>query len=382
MSDPAQLSIVPFTRSAVVGREREYMAEATHTGNLSGDGPFTARCRALIERRLDVPGALLTTSCTHALEMCALLLDVRPGDEVIVPSFTFVSTINAFVLRGAVPVFIDSRPDTLNLDESQLEALISPRTRAVVLMHYAGIACEMNRIMEIAGRHGVPVIEDNAHGLFGRYDGRWLGTFGKLATLSFHSTKNFSSGEGGALLVNDAVMLDRAEIIREKGTNRSRFFRGQVDKYTWVDVGSSYLPADLLTAFLLGQLESETEIQRRRRHIWETYRAELGGWAEQTGVALPVIPPGCEPAWHLFFLMTRSLEDRTRLIRHLDDRMVSAVFHYQPLHLSPMGRRYAAAGRTLPVAEAAGDRLLRLPMYNDMNADDLARVVDAVRSWR
>ncbi|MCI0644324.1 MAG: dTDP-4-amino-4,6-dideoxygalactose transaminase, partial [Chloroflexi bacterium] len=256
---------IPFNKPFVAGDEFRYMAQAMERGHISGDGYFSKQCHGLLEESLGVRRALLTTSCTHALEMAALLLDIRPGDEVIIPSFTFVSAANAFVLRGARPVFADIRPDTLNIDESQLEGLITPRTKAIVVMHYGGVGCEMDAIMEIAGRHGVAVVEDNAHGLFGKYRGRYLGTFGCLATLSFHETKNFSCGEGGALLINDAALVERAEIIREKGTDRSRFFRGQVDKYTWVDVGSSYLSSDLLAAFLYAQLEAREEIQARRR---------------------------------------------------------------------------------------------------------------------
>jgi len=261
---------VDFNRPVFVGREMEYMAEAVANAHISGDGPFTKKCHALLQQELGIPKALLTTSCTHALEMAAILLDIKNGDEVIVPDFTFVSTINAFVLRGARPVFLDVRPDTLNLDESKLEAAITPRTRAILPVHYAGIGCEMDTIMEIAQRHNVPVVEDNAHGLFGKYKGKFLGTFGVMATQSFHETKNFTSGEGGALLINDPEFIERAEIIREKGTNRSRFFRGQVDKYTWVDLGSSYLPSDILAAFLYGQLEQRERIQSHRKVLWET----------------------------------------------------------------------------------------------------------------
>lgn len=373
---------IPFTRTAVMGREAEYVAEAIRNRHLAGDGPFTKRCREWLERRFGVAAALLTTSCTHALEMAALLLDIRSGDEVIVPSFTFVSTVNAFVLRGATPVFIDSRSDTLNLDERQLERLITPRTRAIVPVHYAGVGCEMDAIMEIARAKRIAVVEDNAHGACGRYRNRWLGTFGAVSTLSFHDTKNFSCGEGGALLLNDASLTDRAEIIREKGTDRSRFFRGQVDKYTWVDVGSSYLPSELQAAFLLGQLECEAKIQARRRRIWETYHEGLRGWAEQRGATLPVVPAGCEPSWHLYYVMMPNLEQRQRLIAHVRSRDAAAVFHYLPLHLSEMGRRFHAAPPRLPVAEAAADRLLRLPMYNDMTDAEVDEVLETLHAWK
>jgi len=372
---------IPFNRPCLAGRELAYMADAVRSGHASGDGPYTKKCHALLEQLLGVPKVLLTTSCTHALDMAALLLEIGPGDEVIVPSFTFVSTVNAFVLRGARPVFADIRPDTLNLDESRLEALITPRTRAIAVVHYAGVGCEMDTILEIANRYRVAVVEDNAHGLFGRYRGRYLGTFGCLATQSFHETKNLTCGEGGALLINDPQYIDRAEIVREKGTNRSRFFRGQVDKYTWVDIGSSYLPSDILAAFLYAQLEERERIQARRRHIWEFYARELRDWAEDHGVRLPVVPPHCEQPYHLFYLLLPSLEARTRLIAHLKARGILAVFHYLPLHLSPMGQRFGGKPGDCPVTEDVSDRLLRLPFYNDLTDEELAEVVEAIRAF-
>ncbi len=374
-------SRIPFSRTALMGRELEYVAEAARHQHLSGDGPFTKRCRAWLEKRLGAPAALLTPSCTHALEMAALLLDIKPGDEVIVPTFTFVSTVNAFVLRGAKPVFIDSRPDTLNMDERALERLITPRTRAIVVVHYAGVGCEMDEIMEIARTRGLAVVEDNAHGLCGSYRGKLLGTFGALSTLSFHDTKNFSCGEGGALIINDQALLARAEVIREKGTDRSRFFRGQVDKYTWVDVGSSYLPSELQSAFLLGQLECEERIQQRRRSIWEAYHTGLAAWAARGGITQPVVPPHCGHSWHLYHLLMPSLDARQRFIEHMRTRQAASVFHYLPLHRSEMGRRCAATPASLPVAESAADRLVRLPMYNDMSDDDVGAVVEAASSW-
>lgn len=372
---------IPFNRPSLAGDELRYLAEAVETGHLSGDGPYTARCHALLEKELGVRKVLLTTSCTHALEMTALLLDVGPDDEVIVPSYTFVSVVNAFVLRGARPVFADIRPDTLNLDESQLEALITPRTRAIVPVHYAGIACEMDTILGIAARHGVRVIEDNAHGLYGRYKGRLLGSMGALATLSFHETKNFTCGEGGALIVNDPALVERAEILREKGTNRSRFFRGQVDKYTWVDVGSSYLPSELLAAFLLAQLEARERIQAKRHHIWSFYAGSLSEWARARGIQLPTVPPSCEHPAHLFYLLLPSLADRQALIDHLKGHGIASVFHYLPLHLSEMGQRYGGKKGHCPVTEDLSDRLLRLPFFNTLTDSDLARIVDAVRRW-
>lgn len=372
---------IPFNRPCLVGREFAYMADAVRSGHASGDGPYTKKCHALLEQILGVPKVLLTTSCTHALDMAALLLNIGPGDEVIVPSFTFVSTVNAFVLRGARPVFADIRPDTLNLDESRLEPLITSRTRAIAVVHYAGVGCEMDAILEIAQRHGVAVVEDNAHGLFGKYRGRYLGTFGCLATQSFHETKNLTCGEGGALLINDPQYIDRAEIVREKGTNRSRFFRGQVDKYTWVDIGSSYLPSDILAAFLYAQLEERERIQARRRYIWEFYARELRDWAEEHGVRLPFVPAHCEQPYHLFYLLLPSLEARTRLIAHLKERGILAVFHYLPLHLSPMGQRFGGQRGDCPVTEDVSDRLLRLPFFNDLTDDELVEVVEAVRAF-
>lgn len=376
------MSRIPFNRPSLVGPELELMAQSVASGCISGDGAFTRRCQGILERQLGVPRCFLTTSCTHALELAALLLDVGPGDEVILPSFTFVSTANAFVLRGARPVFADSRPDTLNLDEERLAELVTPRTRAIAVVHYAGVACAMERVAEVAAEHGLAVVEDNAHGLFGRYRGRWLGTFGALATQSFHETKNFTCGEGGALLINEPALVARAEILREKGTDRSRFFRGEVDKYTWVDVGSSYLPSDLLAAFLAAQLEAREAVQARRRAIWEAYRDGLGDWAEEQGVGLPVVPDGCEQAYHLFYLMLPSLAARTALIDHLRARGIHAVFHYVPLHLSEMGRRFGGRPGDCPVAEAAGDRLLRLPFFNALRPDEQERVIAALRDFR
>lgn len=357
------------------------MRRAIRSGHLSGDGEFTRACHALLERSLGVPAALLTTSCTHALEMAAILLDIAPGDEVIVPSFTFVSTANAFVLRGARPVFADIRPDTLNIDESRLESLVTPRTRAILAMHYAGVGCEMDTILEVGRRRGVAVVEDNAHGLFGRYRGKYLGTFGCLATQSFHETKNFTCGEGGALLINDPRYIERAEVVREKGTYRTRFFRGEVNKYTWVDVGSSYLPSDLLGAFLLAQLEARDQIQARRRRLWERYGELLRDWADDRGVGLPVVPAGREQPFHMFYLILPSRESRQDLIAHLKERGILAVFHYLPLHLSEMGRSFGAAPGDCPVTENVSGRLLRLPFFNDLTEEEQDRVVNAIRDF-
>ena len=375
------MPLIPFNRPFAVGKEFEYIRHAIEKMELSGDGSFTHKCHALLEQILGIPKALLTTSCTHALEMAALLLDIKPGDEVIIPSFTFVSTVNAFVLRGAYPVFIDIRPDTLNLDETKLEQLIAPRTKAIVPVHYAGIGCEMEAILEIAARHGVAVVEDNAHGLLGKYKGQYLGTFGSLATQSFHETKNFTCGEGGALLINDPQYIERAEIIREKGTNRSRFYRGQVDKYTWVDIGSSYLPSGILAAFLYAQLEARQEIQDKRRQVWEYYYEHLQDWAEEHDIRLPIVPAHCEQAYHMFYLLMPSQEKRQALIDHLKKRNIFSVFHYLPLHLSQMGQRFGGKEGDCPVTEDASDRLLRLPFYNDLTEADQARAIASIREF-
>lgn len=372
------MSTIPFNQPFAVGKEFEYIRQAIKNVHTCGDGPFTKKCHAFLEQTLGVNKALLTTSCTHALEMAALLLNIQPGDEVIVPSFTFVSTVNAFVLRGAYPVFCDIRPDTLNLDENKLEKLITSRTKVIVPVHYAGVACEMDAIMEIAGRYGVAVVEDNAHGLFGKYKGKYLGTFGCLATQSFHETKNFNCGEGGALLSNDPQYVERAEVIREKGTNRSRFYRGQVDKYTWVDLGSSYLPSDMLAAYLYAQLEVHEQIQAKRQQIWEYYHEHLQDWAQEHGIRFPIVPDHCEQAYHMFYVLMPSLEKRQALIAHLKASNIISVFHYLPLHLSQMGRQLGGKEGDCPVTEDVSDRLLRLPFYNDLTEADLARVVAAI----
>ncbi|MGE0481339.1 MAG: dTDP-4-amino-4,6-dideoxygalactose transaminase [Phycisphaerae bacterium] len=372
---------IPFNRPFVDARTIEYLQQAIEQRHHSGDGSFTKRCHALLEQTLGVRKALLTTSCTHALEMAALLLDLAPGDEVLLPSFTFVSTANAFVLRGATPVFCDIRADTLNLDARDVARRVSPRTKAIVPVHYAGVACEMDELARIAQACGAAIVEDNAHGLFGRYRGRPLGTLGALATQSFHATKNISCGEGGALLINDERLIERAEIIREKGTDRSRFFRGQVDKYTWVDRGSSYLPAEPLAAMLLAQLEARETIQAARRRAWEYYDEALRDWAERRGVRRPVVPAHCEQPYHMYYLLLPTLDERSRFIAHLKSRDVSAVFHYQALHAAPMGRRFGGRPGDCPVAERVSDTLVRLPLFAELSENDLARVVDAVSSF-
>ncbi|GIK30413.1 MAG: dTDP-4-amino-4,6-dideoxygalactose transaminase [Anaerolineae bacterium] len=370
--------LIPFNKPYATGAEFAYMQQAVANSHLSGDGPFTKRCHTFLQESLGVPKALLTTSCTHALEMSALLLDIQPGDEVICPSFTFVTSIGAFTLRGAKPVFADIRPDTLNIDESKLEAHITPRTKAIVVVHYAGVACEMDAIMAIAAKHGVPVVEDNAHALFSRYKGRFTGTFGAMATQSFHETKNFTCGEGGALLLNDPALFERAEIIREKGTNRSRFFRGQVDKYTWVDLGSSYLPSELLAAYLWAQFEAADDIQRRRKTIWDRYHAHVPEWAAQHGVQLMSLPDDREQSYHMYWMLLPSLAARTTLIAYLRELGIYAPFHYLPLHLSDMGRKFGGVEGDCPVTENVSDRLIRLPLYNAMTEDEQMRVIAAL----
>ena len=373
---------IPFNRPFATGNELDYIRTAIAAPKFSGDGRFTAECHRLLEGSLGVQKALLTTSCTHALEMAALLLNLGPGDEVIVPAFTFPSAANAFVLRGAKPVFVDIRADTLNIDESQIEQRIAARTKAIFLVHYAGVGCEMDTIMAIARRRSIAVVEDNAHGLYGRYRGRYLGTLGQLATLSFHETKNFTCGEGGALLINDANFNRQAEILREKGTNRSQFFRGEIDKYTWVDIGSSYLPSDLLAAFLRAQLEHRDQIQESRCRIWENYTRELATWAETNRVRLPVVPPECEQSYHMFHVIMPSLASRQALISHLASFGILAVFHYLPLHLSPMGLRFGGRQGDCPVTEDLSDRLLRFPFFTGMSSSEQSQVIDAVRAFR
>jgi dTDP-4-amino-4,6-dideoxygalactose transaminase len=372
---------IPFNRASILGHELDFVAQAVENGHISGDGPFTRRCEELLEQELGVSRALLTTSCTHALELAALLLDVGPGDQVVIPAFTFVSGANAFALRGAELVFADIRPDTLNLDERQLEGLVTEQTRVIVPTHYAGVGCELDAIGQTADRVGAVVVEDNAHGLFGRYRGQALGTFGALAAQSFHETKNVTCGEGGAILVNDASLVESAEIIREKGTDRKKFFRGQVDKYTWVGLGSSYVQSDLLAAFLYAQLEAREQIQRAREGVWRRYADALEGWAGEIGATLPFVPGHCEQAYHMFYVLLPSLDARARLIAHLRERGILAVFHYLPLHLSEMGRRFGGRAGQCPVAEDATERLLRLPFFTGLSESDQDEVIDAILAF-
>ncbi|MFT8887968.1 MAG: dTDP-4-amino-4,6-dideoxygalactose transaminase [Ethanoligenens sp.] len=374
--------MISFNVPPFVGKELDYIAEAVKSNRkISGDGPFTRKCSTWMEECFGVQRALLVTSGTHALEMTALLCDIRPGDEVIMPSYTFVSTANAFLMRGAVPVFVDIRPDTLNIDERLIEDAITEKTRAIVVVHYAGVACEMDTICAIAARHNLLVIEDAAHGFLARYKGRFLGTIGQFGAFSFHETKNYSMGEGGALLLNDRQQAARAEIIREKGTDRSRFFRGEVDKYTWVDIGSSYLPSDLNAAYLYAQLEQAQLIFQDRMRAWTFYRAALGDLAESGRIELPEVPPECSHNAHMFYLKCSDVEERTRLLAFLRENGIEAVFHYIPLHSSTAGRKYGRFHGDDRYTTKESERICRLPLYYGISAADQVAVVDAVHSF-
>jgi dTDP-4-amino-4,6-dideoxygalactose transaminase len=381
MSKTASPYVIPFNRPTRTDLDAEYIREALDSGKLAGDGPFTRRCQTHLEQRLGAPRVLLTTSCTDALEMSALLADIRPGDEVIVPSFTFVSSINAFVMRGARPVFADIREDTLGLDERQLARLITPRTRAIVVVHYAGVPCEMSVINEAANAVGAIVVEDNAHGFLGTFRGRPLGTWGAMSTLSFHDTKNVTCGEGGALVLNDPALIERAEIIREKGTDRTRFLRGQIDKYGWVDLGSSFLPSEILAAMLAAQLERADWIQAQRERLWHGYAEGLRQWASQCDVTLPLVMADATASFHMFNLMVPSIAFRDGLFSHLRERGIQAVSHYIPLHLSPMGAEFGGAAGMCPVAERVNEFIVRLPFFTNMTAAEHAQVVAAVRDY-
>lgn len=370
---------IPFNKPYMTGRELWYIAQAHTMGHLSGDGSFTKKCHAWLEQKTGTRKALLTHSCTAALEMAAILADIQPGDEVIMPSYTFVSTANAFVLRGAVPVFVDIRQDTLNIDETLIEAAITPRTKAIVPVHYAGVGCEMDVIMDIAERHDLLVIEDAAQGIMSTYKGRPLGTIGHLGAYSFHETKNIISGEGGALLVNDERFVERAEIIREKGTNRSLFFRGQVDKYTWVDAGSSYLPGEVIAAFLWAQMEEAEEITRKRLAIWDRYHEALALSEASGNLRRPINPAECRHNAHMYYVLLESLEQRTVTIARLKEQEIYAVFHYVPLHSSPAGLRYGRAVGDMRNTNQLSDRLLRLPLWIGVEPQ-LDRVVDTLCS--
>jgi dTDP-4-amino-4,6-dideoxygalactose transaminase len=375
------MSQIPFNKAYLAGRELDYIRQAVENWHISGDGPFTKKCHEFLERELKTRKALLTSSCTDALEMTGLLLNLQPDDEVIVPSYAFVSTVNAYALRGARPVFCDVRKDTLNIDENIIESLVTPRTKAIIALHYAGVSCEMDSILAIAQRRGLQVIEDNAHGLFANYKGRRLGTLGCMSTQSFHETKNFSCGEGGALLINDESLIERALIVREKGTDRNRFYRGLVDKYTWVDVGSSFLPSDILAAYLWAQFEAWQDIQSRRKAIWTYYWKALSPWVKDFEIGLPQVPGECEQPYHMFYLILPSFEYRQDLIANLRRQDIHCVFHYQPLHLSPMGRKFGGKEGDCPVTEDLSNRILRLPFFNDIQETEQSRVVDAISRY-
>ncbi len=370
---------IPFNKPHMTGRELWYIAQAHTNGHLAGDGLFTKKCHTWLEARTGARKALLTHSCTAALEMAAILADIQPGDEIIMPSYTFVSTANAFVLRGGVPVFVDIRSDTLNIDESKIEAAITPRTKAIAPVHYAGVACEMDAIMGIAQRHNLLVIEDAAQAVMSTYKGKSLGAIGHLGAYSFHETKNIISGEGGALLVNDEQFSERAEIIREKGTNRSQFFRGQVDKYTWVDIGSSYLPGEVISAFLWAQMEEAESITRKRLDIWQQYHEAFAPLETANKLRRPIIPEHCQHNAHMYYILLESLEKRTEVIAQLKAQGVNAVFHYVPLHSSPAGKKYARTNGELHHTNNLSDRLLRLPLWVGMD-DAQNKVITELRT--
>ena len=370
---------IPFNKPFIIGRELSLIADAVAQGHLSGDGAYTKKCNLWFEEKLGCGKALLTHSCTAALEMAAILCDLQPGDEIILPSYTFVSTANAFVLRGAVPVFVDIRPDTLNIDENLIEAAITPKTRAIVPVHYAGVPCEMDRIMAIAKKHNLLVVEDAAQAMLSTYNGKFLGTIGHFGCLSFHETKNIISGEGGALLINDARFVERAEIIREKGTNRSQFFRGAVDKYTWVDIGSSYLPSELVSAFLYAQLERADEIISKRRAICSAYAQRLAPLEQAGHMRLPHFDEHSNG--HMYYLLLDSLDTRTAMIAHLKTQGVNPVFHYVPLHSAPAGKKYGRVCGSMQQTDTLSERLVRLPLYYEMKQADIARVCAAIESF-
>ena len=374
---------IPFNKPYMTGKELWYISQAHASGHLAGDGQFTRKCSGWLEQRTGSKRALLTHSCTGALEMAAMLAGVAPGDEVIMPSFTFVSTANAFVLRGATPVFVDIRPDTLNIDETKIEAAITPRTKVILPVHYAGVGCEMDVIMEIAGRHQLLVIEDAAQGIMSAYKGRPLGSIGHMAALSFHETKNIIAGEGGALLINDPRFVERAEVIREKGTNRSQFFRGQVDKYTWTDFGSSYLPSELISAFLWAQMEEADSITKRRLAIWDTYHGFFAQAERSNKICRPVVPVGCTHNAHMYYLLLPDLERRTRFISKLKAVDIGSVFHYVPLHSSPFGQQAARSHGQMTRTDDLSDRLVRLPLWlglEEVQADVIQKILEVIEA--
>ena len=372
---------IPFNKPFIVGKELFYIAQAVLNGHISGDGPFTKKCQKLMEEKFSAKKVLLTHSCTAALEMSALLINIQPGDEVILPSYTFVSTANAFALRGAKLIFVDIRKDTLNIDETLIEPLITEKTKAIVAVHYAGVACEMETIMDIANRYKIYVIEDAAQGVNATYKGKFLGTLGHLGCYSFHETKNFISGEGGALVVNDNDIIDRAEIIRDKGTNRSKFLNGKTDKYTWVDIGSSYLPSDIIAAFLYAQLKEADTITAKRKQIFQTYYQGLCSLADSGKIRLPHTPSNIDGNAHMFYCILESHAERTKLIDFLQSKNITAFFHYVPLHSSPAGKLYGSSRLSLQITESIASRVLRLPCYYEMTKQDCENVIATIEEF-
>lgn len=373
--------MISFNVPPYVGKEKEYVSQAIDNHKICGDGEFTKKCSAWIEEKTGTEKALLTTSCTHATEMAALLCDIQPGDEIIMPSYTFVSTADAFVLRGAKVVFVDIRPDTMNIDEKKIEAAITKKTKAIVPVHYAGVSCEMDTIMDIARRHNLCVIEDAAQGVMSKYKGKALGTIGDFGCYSFHETKNYSMGEGGALLIKNADMIESAEILREKGTNRSKFFRGQIDKYTWVNYGSSYLPSELNAAYLWAELEEADKVNENRLASWNHYYEGLSELSEQGKIDLPVVPEGCEHNAHMFYIKAKDLEERTRLISFMKEQGVGCVFHYIPLHSAPAGRKFGRFYGEDVYTTRESERLMRLPMYYGLEAEQIGYVIEKIKEF-
>lgn len=373
--------MISFNVPPYVGKEKEYVSQAIDNHKICGDGEFTKKCSKWIEERTGTEKALLTTSCTHATEMAALLCDIQPGDEIIMSSYTFVSTADAFVLRGAKVVFVDIRPDTMNIDEKKIEAAITKKTKAIVPVHYAGVSCEMDTIMDIARRHNLCVIEDAAQGVMSKYKGKALGTIGDFGCYSFHETKNYSMGEGGALLIKNADMIESAEILREKGTNRSKFFRGQIDKYTWVNYGSSYLPSELNAAYLWAELEEADKVNENRLASWNHYYEGLSELSEQGKIDLPVVPEGCEHNAHMFYIKAKDLEERTRLISFMKEQGVGCVFHYIPLHSAPAGRKFGRFYGEDVYTTRESERLMRLPMYYGLEAEQIDYVIDKIKEF-
>lgn len=372
---------IPFNKPFIIGQELDYIRQAVASGQIAGDGLFTKKCHLLLEKKLKAKKILLTTSCTAALEIAAILCNVKPGDEVVVPSFTFSSTANAFYTRGARIIFVDIRPDTFNIDETKIKAAITRKTKVIVVVHYAGIACEMDFITKIAREHNVYVVEDAAQGVNAKYNGKYLGTIGDFGAFSFHETKNYICGEGGAIAVNNMKFVERAEIIREKGTNRSQFFRGEIDKYTWVDVGSSYLPSDLLAAFLYAQLKNMKKITARRKEIYCTYFKELTSLANEGVLQLPVIPGSCQSNYHMFYVIVKNKKVRNDLLSYLNSKGIRAIFHYIPLHLSPIGHLLGYKAGQLLVTESISNRLLRLPFYYNLSNLEQTKVIKEIKHF-